>query len=152
MIFFAVIAIPIVMAALKPSKKSDYYQELYRLEDPDRYTPGEPQFSYGQLVITPGAEDVLIRAEDAVTEVTGRDATGMLIKRIVVQHTEGDWGEIVRKDPEWASDQDKQLDSYKGLPPWGVTGIHSIAGTEVWVKTIPDPAGNMTTLYLPSED
>ena len=155
MLLLALIAIPIIAALASSSRKGKWdsadYQQLYRLEDPDRYTPGQQQFSPGFLVITPGAEGVLAGVEDAMTTALGRDFSGKLIQNMLVNHSEGDWGEMEKRDPDWAADQDKLMDT-GGLPPWGITGIHNIAGKEVWVKTVPDAAGNVTTFYLPSED
>ena len=155
MILLALIAIPIIAVLASSSSKGKWdtsdYQELYRFEDPDRYTPGQQQFSPGFLVITPGAEGVMSWAEDAMTTALGRDFSGKLIQNVLVNHSEGDWGDVEQRDPDWAADQDKLMES-GGLPPWGVTGIHNIAGKEVWVKTVPGEAGNLTTFYLPSED
>ena len=150
------VGLPLVALAFsggrpKPEWDTEDYMSLYRMEDPDRYTPGQQQFSPGFLVITPGAEGVLAGVEDAMTTALGRDFSGKLIQNMLVNHSEGDWGEMEKRDPDWAADQDKLMDT-GGLPPWGITGIHNIAGKEVWVKTVPDAAGNVTTFYLPSED
>jgi hypothetical protein len=150
------VGLPLVALAFsggrpKPEWDTEDYMSLYRMEDPDRYTPGQRQFNPGFLVMTPGAESVFQRAEDAVSQVTGRDVSGMLMGQLYTHHSEGDWGDMEKKDPDWAAEQDKQMET-GGLPQWGVTGIHNIAGTEVWVKTVPDGERNITTFYLPSED
>ena len=157
MIQLLLIGVPLLVGLLALTKQKaasaddpDMYHALYRLEDPDRYTPGQRQFDPGFLVMTPGAEGVFQRAEAAVSQVTGRDVSGMLVSQIYTHHSEGDWGELEEKDPAWAADQDRQMET-EGVG-WGVTGIHNIAGTEVWVKTVADEAGNVTTFYLPSED
>ena len=150
MIPLLLIGVPLLIAALSTSKKDDMYHALYRLEDPARYTPGQRQFDPGFLVMTPGAEGVFQRAEAAVSQVTGRNVSGMLMRQLYTHHSEGDWGELEERDPAWAADQDRQMET-EGVG-WGVTGIHNIAGTEVWVKTVADEAGNVTTFYLPSED
>ena len=134
----------------KPEWDTEDYMGLYRLEDPDRYTPGERQFDPGFIVMTPGAEGVFQRAEDAIFQVMGRDVSGMLMSQIATGHSEGDWGKLEEIDPAWAAEQDRQMET-EGVG-WGVTGIHGIGGTDVWVKTVPDQAGNVTTFYLPRED
>ena len=150
MLLLALIGIPIILAALKPSKTDDYYWTLYRLEDPDRYTPGQRQFDPGFPVLTQAAVDIFTRAEDAVSQVSGRDATGMLISQIYHRHSEGDWGDLETRDPAGAAEQDQRMDSDNiGLQ---IKGVHSILGNDVWVSTIFDPAGNNTTFYLLSDD
>ena len=57
-----------------------YARALYRMApyDPDRYTPGQPQFDLGQTVMTPGVENL----------ITGEDDFQRL-RNILTHHQEG---------------------------------------------------------------
>ena len=150
MILLALIAIPIIAALASSSSKVKWdtsaYQQLYRLEDPDRYTPGQRQFDPGFLVIRANAEEVLIRAEDAVSKVSGIDASGMLMKQLYDAHSEGDWGDLEARRPGWGTEQDQRMDSES--IGHEIIGVHQVLGNDIWVRTNFDPAGNNTTFYI----
>jgi hypothetical protein len=158
---FLLLAIPLLAFALAagsaraaPGEEDlDKYEIMYRLapDEPDKYTPGQRQFDPGFLVLAMGANDVLINAEDAISEVSGRDVSGMLIKHMLTRHSEGDWGDLETQYPESAAAQDEMI--AKGdLDFQAIRGIHNITGVEVWIQTNFSPDGNVTTFMLPGED
>jgi hypothetical protein len=159
---FLLLAIPLLAFALAMTtakaatreRDIDYYRALYRLapDDPDKYTPGQRQFDPGFVVMTIGAESIIGNAEAAVSTFSGTDATGMLSQDMLLRHSEGDWGDLETRDPDWAASQDASLAPTSTEGFYDITGIHNIIGNEVWVKTTIAPDGNVTTFYLPGED
>ena len=150
------VGLPLVALAFsggrpKPEWDTEDYMSLYRLEDPDRYTPGEPQFDLGRQNLTYRAQEVIGRAEDAVSEVTGQDASGRLEQMLFIRHSEGDWGDLEEKEPDWAARQDAESEAGT-WPILGFRGVHNIAGNEVWVQTDALEDGNATTIYLRGEN
>ena len=114
---FLLLAIPLLAFALAMTtakaatreRDIDYYSALYRLapDDPDKYTPGQRQFDPGYVVMTIGAESVITNAEDTVSTLfSGTDATGMLSQTMLLRHSEGDWGDLEARHPDWAARQD----------------------------------------------
>ena len=131
MLLLALIGIPIILAALKPSKTDDYYSTLYRLEDPDRYTPGEPQFNLGQIVMTPGVQSLL-----------DGPAAGMGdLRDIITRHREGDWGS--------RGTEDSAMNDAAGGGEDRIMGAHELGGEKIWIITEWDRS--VTTALLPSE-
>ena len=154
---FLLLAIPLLAFALAaglakaaPGERDlDKYEIMYRLapDEPDKYTPGQRQFDPGFLVVTTAAMDVIANAEDAITTVTGQDSTGKLLSHLVTTHSEGDWGDL----PESSAAVQDELMAKSGTDFLEVRGIHLIAGTELWIETVENPAGNLTTIFLPGK-
>jgi len=148
-----ILAIGIVAYRAIRESGAEYATTLYRMapSDPDKWTPGQRQFDTGIVVLTPDAEQIIFGVENAISSIAGRDVSGMLLQMLVTRHGEGDWGDLETRDPEWAADQDATM-AQADPDFYSITGIHNIAGKEVWIKTDTDPAGNVTTLYRPGED
>jgi len=109
-----------------------YARALYRMApyDPDRYTPGQPQFDLGQTVMTPGVENL----------ITGEDDFQRL-RNIFIHHREGDWGAM---DPEDQATNDRAVEEGDTIH-----GAHDLSGTKIWVITEWDRS--VTTALLPEE-
>jgi hypothetical protein len=108
------------------------YRALYRLEpsDPDKWTPGQPQFDLGQVVMTPGVQNLL----------TGEDDMQRL-SNIITHHREGDWGDV---DPEDQATNDEAVELGERI-----LGSHRLGGKKIWVITEWDRS--VTTALLPEE-
>jgi len=162
---FLLLAIPLLAFALAMTtakaatreRDIDYYSALYRLapDDPDKYTPGQRQFDPGYVVMTIGAEQIIINADNALSAALNlpfEEVEGKLYQNMLTRHSEGDWGDLEARDPDWAASQDAALGPTNTEGFYDITGIHNIVGNEVWMKTNIGPSGNVTTFYLPGED
>jgi len=137
---FLLLAIPILAIAIAVSRvkplqlgpTADLYQALYRLgpSDPDKWTPGQPQFDLGQVVMTPGVQNLL----------TGEDDMQRL-SNIITHHREGDWGDV---DPEDQATNDEAVELGERI-----LGSHRLGGKKIWVITEWDRS--VTTALLPEE-
>ena len=133
---FWLLAIPVLALGLvvwaTRQQAEDYYSKLYRLEpsNPDRYTPGQPQFDLGQVVMTAGVQDLL----------TGEDDMQRL-RNIITHHREGDWGAV---DSEDQATNDSAVEEGERI-----MGVHTLAGQRIWVITEWDRS--VTTALLPEE-
>jgi len=137
---FLLLAIPILAIAIAVSRvkplqlgpTADMYRALYRLEpsDPDKWTPGQPQFDLGQVVMTPGVQNLL----------TGEDDMQRL-SNIITHHREGDWGDV---DPEDQATNDEAVELGERI-----LGSHRLGGKKIWVITEWDRS--VTTALLPEE-
>ena len=115
----------------KPKWETEDYMGLYRFEDPDRYTPGQPQFDLGQVVMTPGVESLL----------EGPTAGMGDLRDIVTRHREGDWGSM--------GTEDSALNDAAVEGGDRIMGAHELGGEKIWVITEWDRSA--TTLLLPDE-
>jgi hypothetical protein len=115
----------------KPKWDTEDYMSLYRLEDPDRYTPGEPQFNLGQIVMTPGVQSLL----DGPTAGMGD------LRDIITRHREGDWGSMGTEDSA-------MNDAAVGGED-RIMGAHELGGEKIWIITEWDRS--VTTALLPDE-
>jgi len=134
-----------------------YARALYRMapSGPDKYTPGQRQFDPGFVVLTPQAEQIIINADNALSaglNLPFEEVEGKLYQNMLLRHSEGDWGDLEARHPDWAARQDAALGPTNTESIYDITGIHNIAGNEVWMKTNIGPSGNVTTFYLPGED
>ena len=115
----------------KPKWDTEDYMSLYRMEDPDRYTPGQPQFELGQVVMTPGVQDLI-----------GGPSAGMGdLANIIRRHREGDWGSMGTED---SAMNDAAVEGEERI-----MGAHELGGEKIWVITEWDRSA--TTLLLPDE-
>ena len=89
----------------------------------------QPLFALGRLVATPGALELLTRAEQTPVEFLAR-------------HSHGDWGECCADD---ATENDFSVKA--GFRIFSV--YHTRNGEKLWVITEADRS--VTTLLLPSE-
>ena len=115
----------------KPKWDTEDYMSLYRMEDPDRYTPGEPQFNLGQIVMTPGVQSLL----DGPTAGMGD------LRDIITRHQEGDWGSVGTEDS--ASNDEAVVIGER------IQGAHELGGEKIWIITEWDRS--VTTALLPSD-
>lgn len=94
----------------------------------------QPKFSLGQLLITPGALEVLEQAGQSAAEFLQR-------------HARGDWGEVC--------DEDRQLNDQALLDGSRLLSAYRTSlGEKLWVITeAADDSGKRaaTTILLPSE-
>jgi hypothetical protein len=95
---------------------------------------GQPRFSFGQLLITPGAIEVLGKAGQSAVEFINR-------------HARADWGEVCEEDrrlnDEALMDGCRLLSAYR-----------TSTGEKIWIITeAVDDTGrrSATTILLPSE-
>ena len=155
---FLLIAIPLIALALASAgKDDDFYAGLHRLapDDPDKYTPGQEQFNPGFVVLTPTAQEVITNAEinfGVALNLPFEDVEGELYQNMLTRHTEGDWGDLETRDPAWAARQDAALGPTSTEAFYDISGVHTILGKEVWIKTTIAPGGNVTTFYLRGEN
>jgi len=127
-----VLAVGIVAYRAIRESGAEYAMTLYRLapSDPDRWTPGVPQFNLGQVVMTPGVEN-LLTGEDDIQRLTN----------IITHHREGDWGDV---DAEDQATNDQAVEQGER-----VLGAHTLSGQKIWVITERDRS--VTTALLPEE-
>jgi hypothetical protein len=132
------LAIPLIALALNAGgaaprvRDMSYYKTLYRLapSDPDKWTPGQQQFELGQVVMTPGVENLL----------TGEDDMQRL-RNILVHHQEGDWGDT--------GTEDSALNDEAVVTGERIMGSHQLGAEKIWVITEWDRS--VTTALLPGE-
>lgn len=129
--FLLLVGVPLLIAALGTSKKDDMYSAMYRLEDPDRYTPGVPQFELGQIVMTNGVQDL----------IGGATAGFGDLRDIIRRHQEGDWGSM--------GAEDSAMNDEAVIAGDRIMGAHELGGEKIWVITEWDRS--VTTALLPSE-
>jgi|TARA_Y100000310_G_scaffold283882_1_gene306176 hypothetical protein len=115
----------------KPKWDTEDYMGLYRLEDPDRYTPGQPQFELGQVAWTGGIQSLI----DGPTAGIGD------LRDIFTRHREGDWGSVGTED---SSFNDEAV-----VAGERILGAHELGGKKIWVITEWDRS--VTTALLPGE-
>jgi len=94
------------------------------------FTPGEPQFSLGQVVMTPGIQALLEEPLD-----------DMMLAGMIVRHQEGDWGTVDEEDRA-TNDEAVQLGNR-------ILSAHTFKGAKVWIITERDRSA--TTVLLPEE-
>jgi len=114
------------------ARRDDYARTLYRMApyDPDKYTPGQPQFELGQTVMTPGVQNL----------ITGEDDFQRL-RNIFTHHREGDWGDTGTEDSALNDEAVEQGER--------IMGSHDLAGNKIWIITEWDRS--VTTALLPEE-
>ena len=95
-----------------------------------RFTPGQPQFSLGQVVMTPGVQVLIEEALDHQMMI------GMLRR-----HQEGDWGDLGSEDKAANDEAVEQGDR--------IFSMYNFKGTKVYVITEWDRS--VTTILLPGD-
>ena len=136
MIGLLLLAIPVIALLRSGStpmeRNTEYYQGLYRLgyEEPEKWTPGQRQFDLGQVVMTPGVQN-LASAPGGIER----------LRDIVVRHSEGHWGDMGEEDS--ASNDSAVTEGSR------IMGSHQLGEEKIWVITEGDRS--VTTALLPNE-
>ena len=94
-----------------------------------QHQEGQPRFSLGQVVATPGALEALREA-------------GQLPFGLLYRHQTGDWGELCEEDK--AENELSVKEGFRILSAYTLT-----TGVKIWLITEYDRS--VTTLLLPSE-
>lgn len=98
----------------------------------DRSHKGEPRFSLGQIVATPGALALL-------------EEHSIPVERLLARHVCGDWGDVCAEDAK----ANEEALSFGGRLLSSYTLVPGRADTRVWVITEWDRS--VTTVLMPSE-